>query len=109
MSIIDHIVSSGNAGVGGEFLVDQCDFGGTYPSLFEFVARSVYDGKPRAPGRIILYCEQGKGCVCLSDKHTAQVTFHVADSLFEAMEGMDRRLRDGKCDWRKDKRNQFRR
>ena len=109
MSIIDHIVDSGNADDGGEFLLEDGVFGAEYPAMFEFMSRHRYKGNARATGRVILYCEPGKGCVCLSDKHTGQVAFHVADTLAEAMEGMERRLASGKCDWRKDKRSQFRR
>lgn len=107
MSIIDNIVSSATPDGDDDQNLEGGDFASEYPALMEFLSRRRYQGQDRQVGRVIIYTEPGKGCVCLSDKQTRQVTFHVADSIDEALKGIDRRLADGKCDWRKDKRARY--
>lgn len=108
MSIMDGITEPVKVSQDDDVLVEDGVFGDQYPGLLEFLSRIRWKGENRQPGRLIVYCEAGKGCVCLSDKHTRQVAFYVADTIAEALEGVERQLQAGKCDWRKDKRGGYR-
>lgn len=107
MSILDNVGAEASPDENAEFLVDDENFQSQHPGLFEFLARVKVNGKDRKPGRLILYYEPGKAHCCLSDKHTGSVAFHAAEGLYEALEGVERRLQEGKVDWRKDRRSRF--
>lgn len=104
MSILGNVGKDVNPSKDEEFLVTDDLFSTEYPGLFEFLARVKVNGTPRRPGRIIIYYDSGKASLCLSDKHTGSCAFHVAEGITEGLEGAERRLQDGKLDWRKDKR-----
>lgn len=104
MSILDGIAAPVKVGQDDDMLLDAGVWGLEYPGLHEFLSRIRHKGENRLPGRLIIYCEPSKGCVCLSDKHTRQVAFFVADTIEKALEGSDQQLIAGSCDWRKDKR-----
>lgn len=104
MSVLQKVGALSSGDGNGEYLADDDVFSTEFPGLWEFLARVRLAGETRKPGRIIVYCEPGKVCLCLSDKHTGSVAFHVAESLQEALEGSEKRLQAGTLDWRKDRR-----
>lgn len=107
MSILSNVGGGVNPSEDEEYLLSDEVFSGDYPGLFEFLARVRIGGQDRKPGRLIIWCEPGKAHICLSDKHTGSVAFHAAVGVTEALEGAERRLQDGKLDWRKDKRKRY--
>lgn len=107
MSVLDNVGAAAEPAQDAEYLVEDDLFSTEYPGLFEFLARVKIGGVVRKPGRIVLYYEPGKAHLCLSDKHTGSVAFHGSESLLEALAGCERRLQDGKMDWRKDKRARY--
>lgn len=107
MSVIATIGSGFKPDPSGEYSVEPCPFAEEYPGLFEVIARHRFEGKDRQVGRLIIYTEPGKGCVCLCDKDSGQVAFHVADSVADALAGVERRLQEGALDWRDDKRKRY--
>lgn len=104
MSILGNVGSGVNPSDDDDYLVSDDLFSTEYPGLFEFLARIRIDGKPRRPGRVVLYYDSGKANLCLSDKHTGSCSFHADEGIQEALEGVEKRLQEGKMDWRKDKR-----
>lgn len=107
MSILSHVGADVNPPQDEEYLIQDEVFSADYPGLFEFLARIKIEGVVRKPGRLILYYEPGKAHLCLSDKHTGSVAFHAAEGLTEALEATERRLQEGKLDWRKDRRARY--
>ena len=104
MSVLQKIGAPSRSEENGEFLCDDGIFSTEFPGLWEFLSRVRLAGQDRKPGRLILYCEPEKVCLCLSDKHTDSVAFHVAEGVQEALEGAEKRLQEGRLDWRQDKR-----
>lgn len=104
MSILDAIARDAKPHDGEEFLHPDEGFSTEFPGLYEFLARVRLAGVDRKPGKLIVYFEQGRVNLCLSDVHTGQVAFHVGDDVQGALEGVEQRLQAGKMDWRKSKR-----
>lgn len=107
MSVLDKVGQDVNPPQDEEYMLTDDVFSTDYPGLFEFLARIKIGGVVRKPGRLVLYYEPGKAHLCLSDKHTGSVAFHAAEGLIEALEATERRLQEGKLDWRKDKRARY--
>lgn len=107
MSILDAVGGDVNPPNDAEYLADDENFSTQYPGIFEFLARIKINGKNRKPGRLIIYFDAGKAHLCLSDKHTGSCAFHASESVESALEGAEKRLQAGSCDWRKDKRSQY--
>lgn len=105
MSILDKVVASGKVSDDDDYNLEDDVWGAELPGLFEFLARVRYNGANRSPGRLVIYTERGKACVCLCDKHTSQVCFYVSDGVQQCLEGLERQLQAGKCDWRVDRRS----
>lgn len=106
MSILDGIIAAGEPPDSEEFLAPDEGFSTEFPGLYEFLARIKHAGADRRPGRLVVYYENGRACVCLSDAHTRQVGFHVDDSVQACLEGVEGRLQAGKIDWRKSRKYQ---
>lgn len=92
-----------------EFALDECSFAEEYPGLWEFMARQVYQGSPRAMGKVVVFVEGGKATLCLIDRGTGQVAFYTAETLGEALVGAEGALQAGSLDWRLDKKAAYRR
>lgn len=107
MSVLENVGAAAEPAADAEYIVEDDLFSTEYPGLYEFLARVKISGVVRKPGRIVLYFEPGKAHLCLSDKHTGSVAFHSSDSVAEALSGAERRLQEGKLDWRKDKRARY--
>lgn len=108
MSILDSISSGGQPEELGEYGLAECEFASQYPGIFEFLARQMYQGQERQLARLLVYAEHGKATLCLLERHSAQIGFHVAESLSEALEGLEKRLQQGTMDWRPDKKQKWR-
>lgn len=103
MSILQDIHSSSKPREDEEFLAPDEGLQMEFPGLYEFLARVRWEGHDRKPGKMIVYFEPGRLCVCLSDAHTGQVGFHTDETFQGAMEAVEKRLQAGKVDWRKSK------
>lgn len=77
-------------------------WGDLYPTIWEVLARSEYEGAPRKLGRISIWVEAGRATVCLTDRHSAQVCFFADLSITMALEGLEAALASGRADWRRD-------
>lgn len=104
MSILKKIADSAAPAGDQEFCTQDEGFSTQYPGIYEFLARIRHEGNARKPGRLVLYYDQGKASLCLSDAETKQVAFHVDEGLHEALEATERRLQSGSMDWRHSKR-----
>lgn len=109
MSILDKIPERSKVDDSREFALPECSFSGEYPGLWEFVARSAYQGNPRQTGKLVIFTDGSKASLCLIDRFSAQVAFFTADSLDEALRGCEKALAEGKLDWRQDKKAGYRR
>jgi hypothetical protein len=72
------------------------------PNVAHFLCQRKWeeDGKPRVPGSITLFAEQGKLKACCNDKAMNRVGFVAADSLKELLDVLERKLADDSIDWR---------
>lgn len=104
MSILDKIAVSASPSDDQQYITEDVGFSDQYPGIYEFLARIKHQGKDRKPGRLILYYDQGKASLCLSDADTKQVAFHIDSGILEALEAAEGRLQSGKLDWRRSKR-----
>ena len=109
MSVVAKIRAGVKQDADAEFAVEECGFASEYPGIWEFIARQVYQGSPRATGKVVFFVESGKATLCLIDRGTTQVAFHTAESLAEALEGAEKALQAGTLDWRLDKKASYRR
>lgn len=104
MSILDKIKKKRQEVVTDGMLIGEDPFGIDYPGIFEMLCRVSHAGKPRQPGRLVLYAEPNRATLCLVDVDAGMVTFYTSDTFAEALEGLEGALQGGSCDWRKDKR-----
>ena len=101
MSILDGLVSSAQPPEDQEFLAPDEGFSAEFPGLYEFLARIKYHGQVRKPGKMIVYYEENRAAICLSDAQTRQVGFHLGESIQDCLEGLESRLQASKVDWRR--------
>jgi hypothetical protein len=103
MSIIDKIKKGRQEVARDGLLIGDDSFGEQYPGIFEMLVRVAYQGKPRQPGRLVLYAEPNRATCCLVDVDAGMVTFYTSETFGDALLGMEKALQAGSCDWRKDK------
>jgi len=73
-----------------------------YPLLVEFLSLLAWeDGKPRTPGSVILFSEEGVWKACVNDKDAALVAFVSARSPEGLLCAINDGLASGGLDWRK--------
>lgn len=92
-----------------EFAIEECDFATEYPGMWEFIARQLYQGSPRATGKMVFFVEGGKATLCFIDRKSAQVAFFTAETLGACLVGAEKALQSGSLDWRQDKKASYRR
>lgn len=109
MSIFDQQDLGVNAEKVGEFALSECSFTEDYPGLWEFLSRAEFQGKPRYPGKLVLFEDGGKATLCLICKTSGKVAFHTADQVDECLREANQALLDGSMKWRKDKKASYRR
>lgn len=107
MSIRDSIADRVKTGNLSEFLLEDPEWVGNYPGIWEILARQVWKGQQIQSGRLVIYCENEKVFLCLCDKESRQICFCAGDSVSEALESLERQLQSGKADWRKDSRSKW--
>ena len=90
-----------------EYLLLDEYWQGEYPAIFEFLSRVVVDGHPRQPSRLVVYYEEAKACMCLTDPFTGKILFHSDEGLHEAFTSLEKRLQAGTSDWRRDKKARY--
>ncbi len=105
MSVLGKIKQDRDKLAKTDFIVLEDGFAETYPGIFEMLARRAYQGKARKPGRLILYAEQDRATLVLCDVDAGNVTFYASETFSEALEGLEKALQAGSCDWRRDKRS----
>ena len=105
MSVLDNISQSRKEVKDTGVLIGEDSFQDEYPGIFEMLTRVSYQGKARRSGRLIMYAEQDRATLVLCDVDAGNVTFYAAKSFGEALEGLEKALHAGSCDWRKDKRS----
>ncbi len=72
-----------------------------YPALVDFLSAEEWpDGTERKPGTMLLFVDQGKAKVCLSDRDQGLVLFLTVDSLALILEACDDVLKSDEADWR---------
>lgn len=108
MSVVAKIKAGVKHDAAAEFALDECGFKEEYPGLWEFLARQVYQGSPRATGKVVIFAEGGKATLCLIDRNTGQVAFYTGESLAEGLVGAEEGLQAGSLDWRVDKKAAYR-
>lgn len=100
MSMLTKIGEGVNSGNGDGFAHHDEQFESEFPGLWEFLSRSMLEGKPRETGTINIFVEPGKVVLCLQDRHTGFSAFHASESVQEALEGSEKRFQEGRLDWR---------
>lgn len=103
MSILDSVQNGPELNPEDEFALPECEFSDRYPGIYEFLARQMYQGQSRQLARLLVYAEHGKATLCLLERHSAQIAFHIGENLTLALEGLEKRLQAGSVDWRPDK------
>jgi hypothetical protein len=107
MSVLDSMSKGRQEVKDTGILIGEDSFGDDYPGIFELLTRVSYQGKARKAGRLILYAEQNRATLVLCDVEDGNVTFYASESFGEALEGLEKALQAGSCDWRRDKRSRF--
>ena len=108
MSIMDKMSKTSQEVATSDFLLVEDDFATEYPGVFELLTRCKWKGKPRKPGRLVLYAEPGRATLVACEVDSQMVAFYSAEGFSEALAGLERALQAGSCDWRPDKRAKFR-
>ena len=109
MSVVGKIGEGVKRDDTAEFALEECDFTTEYPGIWEFIARQLYQGSPRATGKMVFFVEGGKATLCFIDRKSAQVSFFTAETLSDALVGAEKALQAGSLDWRLDKKASYRR
>lgn len=70
------------------------------PVLHAFMTMTVVRGKPRKPGSLTLFCEDGKIKGALTDREMGMVAFLSSEGFLGLVEGLEKGLKGGTLDWR---------
>lgn len=109
MSILPQKYDPSSDSPNGEFLADDSMFQSEFPAIYEYLARIAVAGQSRSPSRLVTYYEEGQAILLLTDPHSAKILFHAAESVPEAMVGLNERLSNPPVKgWKKDKRARMR-
>ena len=61
-------------------------------------------GRPRRPGSLTVFCEDGRVKGALSEREEGLVAFLSGKTVLELLEGLEKGLATGSLDWRPSKR-----
>lgn len=100
MGILDNVGAKAKPPLYGEYLAEDEMFSTEFPAIYEVLCRVQVNGKPREPGKLLIYYQHGCLALCLTDAHTTSVAWHVAKTVQLAMEGLEQRLQHSEVDWR---------
>lgn len=71
------------------------------PSLYSYLTDSKWeDGSPRELATLMIFAQDGRWKVCLSDKATGRVCFLSGTTIEEALLSLDEGLGTDEVDWR---------
>ncbi|GAG73556.1 unnamed protein product [marine sediment metagenome] len=104
MSVLDHVPGKGDSSNGSEYACEGGGFEDEYPGIYEIIARQRYQGNLRKTGKLLIFVDCGKASLCVTDVAGVQIAFYKAESISEALSGLERALQAGKVDWRPDRR-----
>jgi len=72
-----------------------------WPALLEFTtSRAWPDGSLRQSGTLLLFADEGRLKVCLSDRDQGLVAFVTGDGVLSLLDAAEQMLREGDGDWR---------
>lgn len=100
MGILDNVGAKAKPPLSGDNLAEDEAFETEYPGIYEFLCRVKVNGKDRLPGKMLIYYENGCAALCVTDAHTGSVAWHIAKTIAEALEGLEKRFQYGDVDWR---------
>lgn len=100
MGILDNVGAKAKPPLCGDNLAEDELFSAEYPGIYEFLSRVKVNGKDRLAGKLLIYYESGCAALCVTDAHTESVGWHIAKTVAEALEGLEKRFQDGSVDWR---------
>lgn len=100
MSIISDAVKGVKRAEGQEYETEDPDFSNEFPSIYEWLARVVLEGKPREGASLTLKFRDAGVSLCLSGATEKVVGWHQGKTVQEALEGLEQRLAASKMDWR---------
>lgn len=88
---------------GSKGLPDDQDFYIPYPAIWEYLTLSELDGKGRETATLLFFVdtESGRWKACLNDRDSCMVSFHTGDTFAGLLDAVERSLREGAADWRK--------
>lgn len=78
-------------------------FQAEFPALFELLACTKQDDKPRESASITLYVDQGRLKGVVSDKTSKMSFFATLSGSYTALVELDTAIREGRGEWRKQK------
>lgn len=80
------------------------DWSVQYPALIEYLTLTQWEnGKPRQTATLMLFVEDGRVKLRFCDRAKARTLWMSSESLDSLLEALERHLRDGTGDWRKDR------
>lgn len=103
MSILDDVGVGVKRSEGQEFETEDSQFFDEFPGIYEWLARINLRGAEREPASLTIKYLCGGVSLCVSAPAEGVVGWHQAKTIQEALEGLERRLQDGKMDWRERK------
>jgi len=87
--------AASTAGAGGQFAKD-------FPAIWEYVSTDKWDGgAPRELASLILFLEDGRWKICLSDRENSRTGWSSGDTFSEALECLEDALVNERVEWRK--------
>lgn len=103
MSVLDTIRRPEGAPDNSEYSVKGCEFQGLWPGIHEVLSRQYHKGKARETGSLMIMTSPGKATLRLVDRHSGQVGWYASDTVYDALQGLEFALQNGKVDWRPEK------
>lgn len=100
MSIISEATKGVKRAEGQEYETEDDLFQTEFPSIFEWLARVLLEGKPREGASLTVKYRAGGVSLCLSADEEKLVGWHQGPTVQEALEGLEKRLVASKMDWR---------
>ncbi len=88
----------------------KCDpqFFSRFPNLNDILFATESGGQPREPGKLLIFCDEGKLKVCITMPSEGLCAFLVIDSLDILCPSIEEAARKGNLDWRRDKKSKYR-
>lgn len=91
----------------GDYALEDDFLQTTCPALYEFLCRTIQQGKPRLTSALTLFQEHGKLKYVLRDKDAVECLWGALDGSEDFLVQVDTQIRNGEGSWRPDKPNPF--